>query len=599
MPISIIFIHSGDASPPACMVDSIAISCQIATRSNIIALLNQNNLIRLHDRLKDKCQSIPPNLQFVSIESLAHQDLSAHFLLNSKADKKFRKGFWLQTANRFMLIADLMESLSLSNCLHLENDNVLYFDPTEKIAIFRNHARFAIPFDRSRAIPGIVWYKDAEIAKELAKFINERSEAPDFDVIRTFCDSGLYDAKPLPTMNLGYANLHKLSASKYCDGHDQFGGIFDAAAIGQYIGGVDPRNIPGDSRFFINETSDLNMDECSLRWEYDGARRKLLLEMCGEEVTVLSVHMHCKDSLGASPFNKANISDEKFVVTGERLQELAELTITSREVTAYHGINKIRTRKVLEIPEKNKTKFFRKKTIQVAPDEQWMDVCKSVRTIFVYTHLLDYFKKYVLKRLESPFVLISHNSDDGIDFKHLEILNYPYLEKWYAQNCQISHSKLHALPIGITNMQWGAEKIKQLIKASNHHKKTKLVYANFSLATHPSRKELFDAVSSIETVSKNANLSYEEYLRELAQHKFCLCPRGNGIDTHRFWEAQYLNVIPIIVQSDWTQSYSGLPVLVLREWGQLNEIDLRKEYIKISSTYHDLRPLNLSCHNLN
>ena len=584
-----------------CMIDSVAIACQIAPNSNVLVLVNQSNISILQYQLQSRHHIQPHNLEWVSIESLGEKDLSTKFSLNAKADKDFRNGFWLQTANRFMLIADLMAALNLENCLHLENDNVLYFDPSSKLASFRAHARFAIPFDRSRAIPGIVWYKDAKIAQDLAHYIQDRSEVPDFDVIRQFCDSGLFDAKPLPTMSPAYAKAKNLSLENYCDGYEQFGGIFDAAAIGQYIGGVDPRNIAGDSRFFVNESSDLGINECEIIWNFEGTARYLKLGIQGECINVLSLHAHSKDSLGVSPFNRVCIDDENCIITGEMLQEKAELTITSSEVTAFHGSDNIRTNHVLEIHKKEVGKFFRKKIINAAPDENWIEICKNAKTIFVYTHLLDYFKKYVLKRLNAPFILISHNSDDSVSIEHLDILNYPYLDTWYAQNCEVGHKKIAALPIGLTNRQWGGEKIRLTIKVSKRYDKTKLVYSNFSLRTHPSRIALSSIASKLGFITKSQNLPYENYLEELASHRFCLCPRGNGIDTHRFWEAQYLNTIPIIIKSDWTSAYSGLPILILNDWDELQNINLSKEYIRISSSFFctdslklDFYPIELS-----
>lgn len=591
--LTIIFVHSGKATPPVCMVDSVAIACQVACSSNVLVLVNESQILYLQNQMKIRHQIQPLNLQWVSIESLGKFNLSSHFLENSKADRGFRNGFWLHTANRFMLLADLMMSLGLENCIHLENDNLLYFDPNTKLDIFITHARFAVPFDRTRVIPGIVWFKDAEIALELAKYIADHSNVHDMDAIRQFCDSKLFDTKPLPTMSLAYAISKQLSIENYCDGYERFGGIFDAAAIGQYIGGVDFRNIMGDSRFFINETSDLNMSECNVSWEYEGIKRHLMLNMQGEDVKVLSLHAHSKDSLGVSPLNRSNIHDEKSIITGERLQQMADLTIASKEIIAFHGLDNIRTNSVLETPKKDVGNFFRKKYVDVSPDEKWLEGCQSAKTIFVYAHLLDYFKKYVLKRLYSPFILISHNSDDGVGIEYLDILNCPFLVKWYAQNCEINHKKLSALPIGLANRQWGEKKIAQLLKTSLKYKKTKLVLANFSIHTHPSRKALLSAISELSFISKSKNLQYEAYLEELAQHQFCICPRGNGIDTHRFWEAQYLNTIPIIIKADWTSAYSGLPILILDNWDLLKTIDLNKEFIRISSTYFDFDALDL------
>lgn len=588
--ITIIFVHSGKVKPPACMAQSLAIAYRVAPLSKIIALISRDHCDYLFNEIIENLPNKAidkKRLEFIFIEDLNSDNLSNKFRENSKANREFRGGFWLETANRFMLIADLMEQFNLENCLHLENDNILYFDPTKYLEKFRSHARFAVPFDRSRAIPGIVWYQDTIIAKDLALYIQERSGMPDFDVLRQFCDSGMFDAKPLPTMSTVYAKTKNLSENNYSFGYEKFGGIFDAAAIGQYIGGVDPRNIPGDSRFFENETSDLNVAECELAWKYGDKFRYPTLKMRGEYIPIYSLHAHSKNSLGLSPYNYLSTDNEDQLITGERIQECAELTITSQETTAFHGIENIRTNNILEIPKKQIHKFFRKKIIDDAPAEDWIDTCQSTKTFFIYTHLVPYFKKYVAARLSSPFILISHNSDDGIKSDDLDLLNHPFLIKWFAQNCEFSHEKLSALPIGITNRQWGKEKYSLIVEASRDYQKKQMLYANFSIDTHASRQILLNIISSMKNVTKSHKLTYENYLKELAQHKFCLCPRGNGIDTHRFWESQCLNTIPVIIKSDWTQAYSGLPILVLNSWEELPFINFSLEYLKISSTYFD------------
>ena len=592
--VTIIFVHSGNATPPMCMVDSVGIACRVAPNSNVLVLVNQQSISLLQDQLQSRNQIQPHNLKLLSIESLGDEGLSKNFLENAKADKDFREGFWLQTANRFMLIADLMVAFNLENCLHLENDNVLYFDPSSKLDIFRSYARFAIPFDRSRTIPGVVWYKDAQIAQEIARYIQNRSDEHDMDVIRQFCDLGQCDAKPLPTMSPLYAKGMGLSVKEYCSGYEEFGGIFDGAAIGQYLGGVDPRNIAGDTRFFINETSDLDLRKATLTWGLENQKRAPILKFYEEYVNVLTVHAHSKDSLGVSPFNCSHIKVEDDLITGERLQENASLTISSDEVSSFHGRENIRSNNYLEIPTKEKRKLFKKKKIEVAPDEHWVEGCKNAKSIFVYTHLLPYFKKYVLARLIEPFTLITHNSDYGATLEDLDLLNHPLLIKWFAQNCECSHEKLAALPIGLANRQWGEEKLSQLLMVARKYCKSKLLYSNFSSHTHQSRVGLQDVISSMNDVTQSKNLTYEQYLKELSIHKFCLCPRGNGIDTHRFWEAQYLDTIPIVLKADWTAAYSGLPILLVNEWSDLLKINFEEVYIRISTTNFDRANMNLS-----
>ena len=69
----------------------------------------------------------------------------------------------------------------------------------------------------------------------------------------------------------------------------------------------------------------------------------------------------------------------------------------------------------------------------------------------------------------------------------------------------------------------------------------------------------------------NNNRPYKEYLIELKRHKYAICPEGNGIDTHRFWECLYMNTIPICLKNTLTEYYKQyFPIIVLNDWKELD-----------------------------
>jgi hypothetical protein len=595
--VTIIFVHSGGNPIPECMIHSVAIASKVAAKSKILILTNAEHINTLAIELIKHIDIGHNDPIVVPIEGLAKAKQSGNFAKNSKSDRAFRNGFWFETSNRFMLIADLMRALDLENCLHLENDNVIFFDPTTKIEEFKNHARFAIPFDRSRAIPGIVWFKDADIADDLARFFDEHSEKPDFDVLRAFCELRPGDTKSLPTMSPSYVQARGLNQKKYCSGYEEFGGVFDAAAIGQYLGGVHWMNNPNDTRFFVNESSDLDMRVHDFSWFRSELYRYPTVTFEEECSKILSIHAHSKDSLGVSPFNSTKVTDTDIFVTGERIQKTAETSISSAEITEFHGRENIKSKNLLEIPGKYKHPILENILVEKEPSFEFIAACQNSRSIFIYTHLLPYFKKFIAPRLEKPFVLISHNSDHAVTSADLELLNHPFLTKWFAQNVEFSHSKLEAIPIGLSNIQWGKDKMAELKAASLSYKKIKKIYANFNTTTHPSRVNIMAKIEGVNGITNHIpNLVYKDYIKALASHKFCICPRGNGIDTHRFWEAQYVDTIPILLRRDWTPAYSGLPVLLLDSWEELINLDLDAAYIKISCSLYIRDSLNSDWH---
>ncbi|MGV0982115.1 MAG: hypothetical protein ACOYB0_07130 [Polynucleobacter sp.] len=587
---SIVFVHSGENVPPSYLVNALNIAARVAVNSDIYVLINRLHIGNLSQSLDE---DVLRKVEFVAIEEIPQSKNTQHFQANATLDRSFRNGFWFSASYRFFLIADFMRCHHLEDCIHLENDVVLYIDPADKLDRFRDFARFAVPLDRVRAIPGVVWIKDAAIAGELTQFIATRSDANDMDALGAFAMRADLGAKPLPTVPLGYAKTKGMDLARYCQGLEEFGGIFDGAAIGQYIGGVHWMNDPADTRFFVNESSDFHVGDCGFSWEY-GINRTPSLVFDGISTKVLAVHAHSKDLLGVSPLNGGAPNKPESMLTGERIQALADLTISSSSVTAFHGRDKILTSGFLEIPEKEEKKWFKKKKYEVAPEVDFLDTCQKAKTIFVYTHLLPYFKQYIAPRLNKPFVLITHNSDHGVTIEDVDLLNHPSLLYWYAQNCEFSHTKLRALPIGLANSQWGEGRVQEIFQAAHACKKTKLLYVNFSASTHAGRQSVLDVVSQVPGVTLGESVGFERYVEQMAEHRFCLCPRGNGIDTHRFWEAQYLNTIPIVLKRDWTAAYSNLPILLIDAWEDLLTMNLEQAYIRISNTHFDRSSLDLN-----
>jgi len=593
--ITLLLVHIGSAALPSHLKEALINVSRFKAATQVVLLANE-----CHRAAFEKIvQSIRPDLvtriHFVAVETIPISATTRSFTKTSKLDQKFRNGFWFNASYRFYAIADYMEHSNAEDCLHIETDVVLYFDPFTKLERFRSFADFAVPLDRIRAIPGVVWFQNAKVSRKLADYMLTHKNLDDMATLGHFLLSHPNDARALPSIPEGFAAKHQLDMNRYCEGLDLFGGVFDCAAIGQYVGGIHWMNDPEDTRFFINESSDLDLSRIRFFWKNTGAGREPVLGYEGVDVPVLSIHAHSKDLAGVSPFNSMDSLTMEEVITGERIQSLADLTITTNKIDKFHQFPRQQGLQLLEIPEKKILNFFKKSNEELLPpDEQFIQTCDGAKTIFMYTHLLPYFKKYVAPRLKSDFVLLTHNSDDPVDETHLELLNHPHLVMWFAQNVEFSHSKLCALPIGMANSQWGTEKIKQLVHVSKTSAKKKLIYSNFNPGTHPARVQAFDQIKLLPFVTMQQDVGFEQYITELAAHKFCICPRGNGIDTHRFWEAQYLDCIPVILAADWTAAYSGLPVVTIKSWVDLDETKLEEAYLRISTTSYDRKWAKLS-----
>jgi hypothetical protein len=61
---------------------------------------------------------------------------------------------------------------------------------------------------------------------------------------------------------------------------------------------------------------------------------------------------------------------------------------------------------------------------------------------------------------------------------------------------------------------------------------------------------------------------FPAYLEHVRSSYFAICPNGNGIDSHRVWEALYLGTVPVVTRSVLTEQHPELPMVVLDDWSQ-------------------------------
>jgi hypothetical protein len=247
------------------------------------------------------------------------------------------------------------------------------------------------------------------------------------------------------------------------------------------------------------------------------------------------------------------------LISGEGLQELADVYLGHSEDFVYNP------------------RIHQQSQKQVCLDSL-LTPYNNPPLLFCYSHRLNELYEKICF-FQNKFVLMTHNSDGGVESFH-PLLSSPKLVKWYAQNITVFHPKIVPLPIGIANEQWAHGE--QFLNFMRTHQsapfpKTEDVYFHFSIGTNEgARRPCHDSLLA-RGIPFLPSLSPTDNLNRLATYRYCVCPPGNGIDTHRFWEALYVHCVPIVVDSPWTRvlryHYPDLPVVVLSAW---NELDLSR-----------------------
>ena len=230
--------------------------------------------------------------------------------------------------------------------------------------------------------------------------------------------------------------------------------------------------------------------------------------------------------------------------------------------------------------------------------ENTFDISKLQEINIVYLHTM-YKNQFfdVIRPLDNKFIVVTHNSDINID----SVLNVPKnVIKWYSQNINIYDPILESIPIGLENSRWfphfrKKEKIIDILNTKKVHRN--LVYMNHNINTNPMRKIPYDILKDKSFVTTKMRMNgqyYDEYINQIYNHKFVVCPEGNGIDTHRTWETLYLKSIPIEISNFNNSYYRDLPICFVNSWEEITEDFLNKEYERIINTKWNLDKLKMS-----
>jgi hypothetical protein len=213
-----------------------------------------------------------------------------------------------------------------------------------------------------------------------------------------------------------------------------------------------------------------------------------------------------------------------------------------------------------------------------------------------------------------PRTIVQGHSDIPTKVKHQLLLTAIGVKRILGINLRPIRNLSAALPLGLTNdcddsplhrMLGDLNSLIEADKSSDFCRSFSPTYfVSFNVKTN------FRTRSEVVKVLKNLNppnivvfseISYERnflipYLRNLRNFPFVICPEGNGVDTHRLWETLYMGGVPIIKRNKFlNEILEGLPVVVLNDWGELNNIEqMHSEWEEINAKKWDFSKLSLS-----
>ena len=230
-----------------------------------------------------------------NIHIIAIEELNDSFNYNERTqlDNQFRGGFWAVTSARFFYLYEFMRSRDIENVVHLEND-VLIYRHIDMLNGIIDKTKIYLPFDTfKRNIASIMFIPNKDVFKTvLDKYDFSKNDMENFSVIQS--QTGLIENFPIFITDKNGSHEYQFVTR----GYENFRIIFDAAAMGQYLGGVDPRNIPGDTTGFVNETCIIKYDQYRFIWNIiDDIKRPFIVVSNNSDFIcpIFNLHIHSKN----------------------------------------------------------------------------------------------------------------------------------------------------------------------------------------------------------------------------------------------------------------------------------------------------------------
>ncbi len=219
--------------------------------------------------------------------------------------------------------------------------------------------------------------------------------------------------------------------------------------------------------------------------------------------------------------------------------------------------------------------------------------------IFTNTEFVNFLFR-ILKKIKNlkNIKLVTHWSDKTIEKKMF--LNRPkIISKWFGVHINHIDENLISIPLGLSGnyseKNLVPEFFKKIDRELKNNKKENLMYINFQKNTNNEiRNNIYKMFENCDWVKIDyPNLNLKEYFGQLKKSKFVLCPFGNGFDTHRLWETIYSGSIPIIIDHPSNNSTKDLPVLILKNFNQINEELLNQKFEEFDKKMFNTNKLDI------
>jgi hypothetical protein len=275
------------------------------------------------------------------------------------------------------------------------------------------------------------------------------------------------------------------------------------------------------------------------------------------------------------PTEGLNTPSEPFLpVTGEFLQGLCEYTVLDRA-------KKEELHKIID--------YVTPVDRQIFIEEPWPKEALLAKSIFVYPSRENTIARHVFKETWPNLrVIVFHNSDYGVDYEGLIPFLEAHPEVWcWAQNATIWHPRIRCVPICEENRMWrgGNALYEPTVTVSRNVQRDIEIFMPYVSNTNPMRtvwKEQAEAIKKMDSrLQVVGKLQKRAYLETVESTRSMICPPGNGVDTHRHWDALIKGAWAIVHNNQHTRllmrTYPSLHLLPIEDMDDISDLEIPQE----------------------
>ena len=392
----------------------------------------------------------------------------------------FRQGFWLKTLERFFVLSQFMKTENLDSIFHAELDQLLFrVDFLLSKLEERDQRGLFLPFHSpDLAVASVLYCNSQRALRSLLDFAYTGGTfSNEMALIANWAGNNREQIFPLPTMAsvLNFAPDQPKLASTLKS--SQIGGVVDAAQLGWWVAGVDPRNVPVlelPLTKFVDKTEASLLSRHQLaefRFNFNPHDGFLHVE-CGKEIDmrVFNLHIHSKihshllrsDSSLERLFSQANQVRPSLIPGVRRVQLWSRLTVyverlardpESINIGIRRRLNRWLARRPTSYP------YISGDTFRSVADHIWEVGNESISpneihpgdVIFCQSDSLESLCDKVLTQSTAPVTLLLGNSDANHTQSLEKLLESTSVVSVFAQNLVEPVKGVDLLPIGLEN----------------------------------------------------------------------------------------------------------------------------------------------------